>query len=52
MAQPLVTEKIHEKIDQYIMPSFAHVKILPAELGNTAGLLGANHLAMKRLTDK
>ena len=49
MVQPLVIEKIHQKMNQYIMPSFAHVKILPAELGNSAGLLGANHLAMKLL---
>ena len=49
MVQPLVIEKIHQKLAQYIMPSFAHVKILPAELGNSAGLLGANHLAAKLL---
>ena len=49
MVQPLVIEKIHEKMDQYIMPSFAHVKIIPAELGNSAGLLGAHHLAVKLL---
>ena len=52
MVQPLVIQKIQEKIDKYIMPSFAHVKILPAELGNSAGLLGANHLAVKLLNDK
>ena len=52
MVQPLVIEKIHEKMNQYIMPSFSHVKILPAELGNSAGLLGANHLAAKLLNDK
>lgn len=49
MAQPLIIEKIHQKMNQYIMPSFAHVKIMPAELGNSAGLLGANHLAVKLL---
>lgn len=49
MVQPLVVEKMHEKMPQYIMPSFAHVKILPAELGNTAGLLGAHHLAAQLL---
>jgi len=52
MVQPLVIEKMHQKIDQYIMPSFSHVKILPAELGNSAGLLGANHLAVKLLSEK
>lgn len=52
MVQPLVVEKIQQKIDQYIMPSFSHVKILPAKLGNTAGLLGANHLAVQLLGGK
>lgn len=52
MAQPLVLEKMHEKMSQYIMPSFAHVKILSAELGNTAGLLGAHHLAANLLNNK
>lgn len=49
MVQPLILEKIHEKKEQFIMPSFSHVKILPAELGNTAGLLGAHHLAVQLL---
>ena len=52
MVQPLIIEKMHEKMNQYIMPSFAHVKILPAELGNTAGLLGAHHLAVSLLNNK
>jgi len=52
MVQPLVVEKMHEKMAQYIMPSFSHVKILPAELGNTAGLLGAHHLAVELLNGK
>ena len=52
MVQPLVIEKIHEKMEQYIMPSFSHVKILPAELGNSAGLLGAHHLAAQLLSEK
>ena len=49
MVQPLILEKIRQKVSRYIMPSFAHVVIKPAELGNTAGLLGANHLAMELL---
>lgn len=52
MVQPLVIKKIHEKMEQYIMPSFSHVKILPAELGNSAGLLGAHHLAAQLLSEK
>ena len=46
MVQPLIMEKIRQKVSRYIMPSFAHVDIRPAELGNTAGLLGANYLAV------
>lgn len=49
MVQPLIMEKIHQKMSRYIMPSFAHVAIKPAELGNTAGLLGAHHLALRLL---
>ncbi len=48
MVQPLILEKIRQKVSKYIMPSFAHVEIKPAELGNTAGLLGANYLAVQR----
>ena len=47
MVQPLIMEKIRSKVAKYIMPSFAHVAIKPAELGNTAGLLGANYLAVR-----
>lgn len=49
MVQPLIMEKIQQKMSRYIMPSFAHVAIKPAELGNTAGLLGAHHLALRLL---
>lgn len=49
MVQPVITEKIRQKVNRYIMPSFAHVVIKPAELGNNAGLLGVNHLAALRL---
>lgn len=45
MVQPLIMEKIQEKIPKYIMPSFRHVALKPAALGNTAGLFGINHLA-------
>ena len=45
MVQPLIMEKIKAKKDRFIMPSFAHVKLLSAGLGNRAGLLGANYLA-------
>lgn len=45
MVQPLIMELIRQKLPRYIMPSFACVQIRPAELGNSAGLLGACHLA-------
>ncbi|MBQ8518752.1 MAG: ROK family protein [Agathobacter sp.] len=49
MAQPLILNKINEKKASFIMPSFSHVTILSAELKNSAGLLGAYHLAKKRV---
>ena len=45
MVQPLIKEMINEKKNRFIMPSFAHVNLIPASLGNSAGLLGANFLA-------
>lgn len=50
MAQPYITEEINRKIKRKIMPSFAHVKLLPAALKNSAGLLGANYLAAGRIS--
>lgn len=47
MVQPLIMEKIAAKKSRFIMPSFAHVNLIPAALGNSAGLLGANYLASK-----
>lgn len=44
MNQPVILEKIAQKKPRYIMPSFAHVQIKSAELGNTAGLYGAGAL--------
>ena len=49
MVQPLIMRKIEEKKSRFIMPSFAHVNLIPAALGNSAGLLGANYLASKSL---
>ena len=49
MVQPLIMKKIEEKKSRFIMPSFAHVNLIPASLGNSAGLLGANYLASKSL---
>ncbi len=44
MVQPYIIEQINRKLPTQIMPSFAHVKILPAQLGNSAGLLGIYYL--------
>ena len=52
MVQPLILEKIRQKVSKYIMPSFSHVAIKPAELGNSAGLLGANYLAVQHVCSK
>ena len=41
--------EIVEKKSRFIMPSFLHVNIVPATLGNSAGLLGAYYLASKNL---
>lgn len=49
MEQPLILKKIEDQKPRFIMPSFSHVKILAASLGNTAGLLGANYQALKKL---
>lgn len=48
MEQSLILEMINKKKDRFIMPSFSHVSILSAKLGNKAGLLGANHQAIKK----
>lgn len=41
MEQPYVLQQVQEKLYQNIMPSFRHVEIKKAELGNRAGMLGA-----------
>ncbi len=41
MEQAYVTERIKEQFYTHIIPSFSHVKIKKAELGNRAGMLGA-----------
>ncbi len=50
MAQPLILELIRDRVSKYIMPNFRNVQIMPAALGNTAGLMGANHIAAKLIT--
>lgn len=50
MSQPLILQKIGEKKSRFIMPSFSHVHIAAAALGNTAGMWGANYLASQSAT--
>ena len=49
MVQPLIMELIRKKVDKHLLPSFAHVDIRPGELGNSAGVLSAYHLALERM---
>lgn len=41
MEQPYVLERLREQLYQHIMPSYHHVMIEKAALGNRAGMLGA-----------
>lgn len=47
MEQTYVVSGIQKKIREQIIPSFLNVKIVPAKLGNTAGMLGAAREALK-----
>lgn len=49
MTQHYITEQVSRKLTYNIMSSFNHVKVFPAALGNTAGMLGAYHLTLQRL---
>lgn len=48
MEQPYVPEQIRERLYENLIPSFRHVKIEKAALGNRAGLLGAAALEQRR----
>lgn len=41
MEQPFMLTQVQKKLHENIMPSFRHVEIKKAELGNRAGMLGA-----------
>lgn len=49
MAQPYILQEVRRKIKRRIMSSFSHVELVPAQLGNHAGLLGAAYLVKNRL---
>lgn len=44
MEQEYIIRYINKEVSKYIMPSYSHVKIMSAQLGNNAGLLGASML--------
>lgn len=52
MVQPYITEGIQKKLYSRIMPSFSHVQIHKASLGNSAGLLGIHYLTKQYLQNK
>lgn len=47
MEQEYVVRHVREKLEEQLIPSFKNVKIASAQLGNTAGLLGAAREAYK-----
>lgn len=47
MEQPYVVGSVEKKLREQIIPSFLNVDILPAKLGNKAGMLGAAREAQK-----
>ena len=44
MVQPYIMDLLRRKLTYYIMPSFSHVTLEAASLGNQAGLYGIYHL--------
>ena len=48
MEQTYVLEQIRERLRENLIPSFRHVKIEKAALGNRAGMLGAAVLEQRR----
>ncbi len=47
MEQAYVTEQIRFRLQSHLLPSFRKVEVLPAGLGNRAGMLGAARQAQK-----
>lgn len=52
MAQEYVISEIHQKVKKQLPPSLQKVEIIPARLGNTAGMIGAASLAEHLLKQK
>lgn len=49
MEQPLIIEKIRQRLPELLMPGFRSVQVLPAQLGNNAQLYGVLAVAEKHL---
>lgn len=47
MEQRYVTDRVRSRLKEHLIPSFNKAEILPAQLGNRAGLLGAAREAQK-----
>ncbi|MCM1121997.1 MAG: ROK family protein [Eubacterium sp.] len=47
MEQEYVVRQVREKLEEQIIPSFRNVMVVPAQLGNMAGMLGAAREAQK-----
>lgn len=48
MEQEYVVSRVCERLEEHIMPSFRNVKIVSAQLGNMAGMLGASREAKNK----
>ena len=48
MQQQTLVELLQRKLHDRLMPSYRHVQLKAAELGNTAGMLGAAALALEK----
>ena len=48
MQQQTLVELLRRKLHDRLMPSYRHVQLKAAELGNTAGMLGAAALALEK----
>ena len=47
MSREYITNEINNRLAAELMPSFRHVKVVKAQAGNDANLLGAAHVATK-----
>lgn len=52
MNEKYITDKLNEALQNNLMASFRRVKIVKAETGNNAGMIGAAYLAMKNFENR